>query len=159
MPDCTCLKLLMMGGCNTRNMQREELSEIKYLRLLHQVGVFIYSQNSLASVQWLLTIFVSAAVLGAQNLSWSANRLINNVSFIMSSCNFNCYPRPSALKTHCSSCPCNIGTYLPGYTVSRNTILFYSPQYRPRILYTKYNTVYKSVTCLIYRVAHKSFDA
>ena len=34
--------LLMMGGCNTRNMQREELSEIKYLRLLHQVGVFIY---------------------------------------------------------------------------------------------------------------------
>ena len=30
----------MMGGCNTRNMYKEELSEIKYLRLLHQVGFF-----------------------------------------------------------------------------------------------------------------------
>jgi len=37
----------MMGGCNTRNMQREELSEIKYLRLLHQVGVFIYQSVEL----------------------------------------------------------------------------------------------------------------
>ena len=36
----------MMGGCNTRNMYREELSEIKYLRLLHQVGVFIYRKQA-----------------------------------------------------------------------------------------------------------------
>jgi hypothetical protein len=33
-PDCTCLKLLMMGGCNTRNMKSEEIKWHKILKIV-----------------------------------------------------------------------------------------------------------------------------